>query len=443
MAVCTCTGLLLQLSLLLIIVLNCGSDELKYKQFNQGLSDVPTDIPMNVTQIELVMNDLTAIPAYQFAGYSDLVYLNLYDNDISIFDESALEGTVVERLQLTLNNLRGIPDLRAINATLKELHMRSNVINTIPLDFLQHYGTLEILSLGWNLLTQIPILPPQQTAFLSLGVQANPIENITQFALNRLQASGLQHLLITEYGTVLEQIQPYVVSSLTQLYIERCPVEVPILNMEHFPLLNWLSILDNFYLTQIPDVSILNETLQTLEVLRNSFDDPPRKWLADMLSKLTKLRRLTVDNHVFTLIDLTQTNPELTGFTLRSIPLVCNCSTAWMKRVQMNATSTLTITTDSNQICHGPGNLTGADWNDLTLNDFSECPIINTTGTITTTTTTDTIDTTTTTADTTDAATKTDPNLLNNTTVMVTFPSLSSRTTDTTTTNEYEVQGER
>ena len=363
---------LLQVSVVLFLPLIGDSVEVQYRQTNQGLINVPADIPLNVTQIDLARNALKIIGENQFAGYSTLNNLNLFDNDIRFIHPSAFEGTVIVRLQLSRNNLTMIPDLRAINTTLIELDLLSNKIAVIPLDFLQPYGNLLSLTLGWNFLTEIPILPQQQTTFALLGVQANPIQNISHFALNHLQVSGLQELLITEYGTVLKQIQPHVKSSLTLLYIQHCPEDVAKLNMEHFPLLNWLSVLDNFNLPEFPDVSILNETLETFEVLRNGFGDPPQEWLAEMLSKLTKLRSLIVDTQVVTRIDLTHSNPELTSFKLMRTSLVCNCSTAWMKRAQMNATSTLTVTTFSYLICDGPGNLAGKVWHNISLADL--CP---------------------------------------------------------------------
>ncbi|TNN22303.1 Leucine-rich repeat-containing protein 38 [Liparis tanakae] len=76
----------------------------------RGLSRVPDSIPLNVRRLLLSNNWIPWIPSDFLVLYSDLVYLDLRNNSLSLLEEGTLSSSSrLVFLDLGSNNLTGIP----------------------------------------------------------------------------------------------------------------------------------------------------------------------------------------------------------------------------------------------------------------------------------------------------------------------------------------------
>ncbi|ELU10668.1 hypothetical protein CAPTEDRAFT_88153, partial [Capitella teleta] len=57
-----------------------------------GLTEIPQDIPQDVTHIHLNSNSITTIGANAFSNFSELVWLDMNSNKIDVIHDDAFSG---------------------------------------------------------------------------------------------------------------------------------------------------------------------------------------------------------------------------------------------------------------------------------------------------------------------------------------------------------------
>ena len=107
-----------------------------------GLTAIPTDIPSNVTRLELDHNDFPSIPARAFSQYTLLETLYLTYSKITSIADDAFDGCPIKYLYLQKNDLASIRQLYCldpIKLTLRDLNLSDNPIYpTSDPDFPKH-----------------------------------------------------------------------------------------------------------------------------------------------------------------------------------------------------------------------------------------------------------------------------------------------------------------
>ncbi|KAM8758164.1 leucine-rich repeat and transmembrane domain-containing protein 1 [Rhynchonycteris naso] len=123
----------------------------------QGLVEVPPDLPPQTLTLHLQDNQIRQLPAFAFRSVPQLTTLNLCNNSLSNLAPGAFHGLqhlqVLNLTQNSLNSLEGrlfhsLPQLR-------ELYLSSNNISRLPTSLSEHWENLTIFAIQQNQLQQL------------------------------------------------------------------------------------------------------------------------------------------------------------------------------------------------------------------------------------------------------------------------------------------------
>ena len=125
-----CVCILLQLLMLFVC------DELVYDRSNAGLTDVPDDIPTNVTTINLSHNRLTEVVLDgKWANLSLLRFIDLsYNNITNVTESAAFPWGIEVEMNLAYNQLTSFPALSSSYAYCQLLNLSHNYITTFSMN---------------------------------------------------------------------------------------------------------------------------------------------------------------------------------------------------------------------------------------------------------------------------------------------------------------------
>ena len=158
-----------------------------YNRENKGLTQVPTDIPTNVTELELRNNQLTALRDCEFCLYTQLEEIFLSWNEISVIRSSAFQNTRVSKISLSYNQLTVVPDLNIVKHSLSNLYLAKNSITSFDGEVCS--GVLKRLDLWETRLRSI---------------EASAFDACTALKILRLQANELTTLAAVPFETLEE-----------------------------------------------------------------------------------------------------------------------------------------------------------------------------------------------------------------------------------------------
>ncbi|XP_046585164.1 podocan-like isoform X2 [Haliotis rubra] len=126
---------------------NCGG---------KRLTDLPGDIPLQVEKLYLNNNKFTALAPYAFSNFSQLMYLDLRQNNLQQIEAGVFANC----------------------SQLQQLYLTANLIETIHPEAFEGSQQVTYLSLGANKLRNVPSLPPLAN-LQSLIMEGNKIVNAT------------------------------------------------------------------------------------------------------------------------------------------------------------------------------------------------------------------------------------------------------------------------
>ncbi|ELU14094.1 hypothetical protein CAPTEDRAFT_78700, partial [Capitella teleta] len=108
----------------------------RYNNREAGLTEIPIDISLGVTAIDLSHNSITTLGPNAFRNFTELNVLHLNYNNISFIHDDAFEGVYkLHHLSLSHNQLADFPVLPNM-PKLSRLYLDNNNIRTIPDDAL-------------------------------------------------------------------------------------------------------------------------------------------------------------------------------------------------------------------------------------------------------------------------------------------------------------------
>ncbi|XP_040850583.1 leucine-rich repeat and transmembrane domain-containing protein 1 [Ochotona curzoniae] len=123
----------------------------------QGLAEIPTDLPATTLWLNLQDNQIHQIPAFAFQSVPQLTTLNLANNSLSHLSPAAFQGLPhLQVLNLTQNSLfsldntifHSLPELR-------ELDLSSNSISHLPTSLSETWENLTVFAVQHNRLQHL------------------------------------------------------------------------------------------------------------------------------------------------------------------------------------------------------------------------------------------------------------------------------------------------
>lgn len=123
----------------------------------QGLAEIPTDLPATTLWLNLQDNQIHQIPAFAFRSVPQLTTLNLANNSLSHLSPAAFQGLPhLQVLNLTQNSLfsldntifHSLPELR-------ELDLSSNSISHLPTSLSETWENLTVFAVQHNRLQHL------------------------------------------------------------------------------------------------------------------------------------------------------------------------------------------------------------------------------------------------------------------------------------------------
>ena len=115
------------------------------------LTDIPTDIPDNVTRVFLSDNDIRTLHSNVFSRLTHCEAIGLYNNDISDIQEGAFSGTPTWYLDSHWNKLTEIiANMWVVLDSLEILKLYQNRISRIESEAFRGLTELELLDLYGN-----------------------------------------------------------------------------------------------------------------------------------------------------------------------------------------------------------------------------------------------------------------------------------------------------
>ena len=355
----------------------------QYFAVQQGLDEIPSSVPDNVTTIDLQQNDIEEIPDNAFAGYLDLEKVYLKSNDISVVSSSAFCNGLIYYITIMANKLTEFPDVTCLNNRLKSLLLGNNKIKHIPQNRLSGFTKLNLLSLELNPLESLPdftfktlshVKIQGATRITDMSPYMSYLTKIKTFRFGGMYdmpdfrtfsvgQTKFQNLYIfCEYGLSLNNVPNDVfvtLDLLTDLIITECSFptfdnttkqRITLLNIlrlsndtftgsdvEGYDNLIKLFVKDSQLVT-LPDLSSSVAPLEDIDLSSNSLSGVLTQ--QDVLSLITPCNCLTSldfkNNQFSSVHDLTQILcakvPQLI-IDLTGNPILCTCDMEWVKHL--------------------------------------------------------------------------------------------------------------
>ena len=330
---------------------------------NVANQQFPNFAPIGVTLKYVYMsnNNLSVMPRDGLNSLANLTRLELQDNKLNVFPnltgtEETLETLYLDnnRLEelppggfptmemlsvvyLQDNMLNSFPNITGLGDCLTTLKLQRNNISTVAFDAFTGVEKLAYLDLSDNKLASLPNVAPSGGTLHTLHLDSNQIIHLGDTDRDILsQLSDIKELKLNDNGIV------------------------------SFPtVLGQLPKLQRFYLqdnalTSFPNISCCVTSLKTLDVSSNQISDV--SYLVSLGHSAAKPDIILKDNQVKIIPDLSSVISVLTSLQLQTNPIVCNCTTWWMR--------TVSKVKMSSKPCDQPPELQTTKWSAITESDL-------------------------------------------------------------------------
>lgn len=136
---------------------HCHSSSSSVDCSQQGLVEIPSDLPPQTLTLHLQDNQIHQLPAFAFRSVPQLTSLNLCNNSLSNLAPGAFHGLQhLQVLNLTQNSLHSL-ESRLFHSLphLRELDLSSNNISHLPISLGQRWENLTTFAVQQNQLQQL------------------------------------------------------------------------------------------------------------------------------------------------------------------------------------------------------------------------------------------------------------------------------------------------
>ncbi|ELU10116.1 hypothetical protein CAPTEDRAFT_187281 [Capitella teleta] len=190
-----------------------------------GLTEIPTDIPLDVRAIILSQNLITNIGPKAFSKFKSLIALSIESNNINVIHDDAFDGlTNLTSLQLSNNKLDRVPKLKYLE--LEHLSLYGNNIQLYHNSF--EDVTVNELLLHSNKITNLSPIMELSESLEIVRVRSNPLGNSSSADLYNLMQSltKSRRIILSSCGlTTFPDVSLLNYSDVFQLFIANNPFE--------------------------------------------------------------------------------------------------------------------------------------------------------------------------------------------------------------------------
>ncbi|XP_078685529.1 uncharacterized protein LOC144918542 [Branchiostoma floridae x Branchiostoma belcheri] len=261
-----------------------------------GFKDVPSNIPLETTNLDLAFNSIQNLTEAAFSRLTSLKELYLQNNDIRVLPDGVFSNlTSLKRLYLHSNDIRVLPDGVFSNlSSLKRLYLQNNDIRVLPDEVFSHLTRLKRLYLQNN---DIRVLPDGVFSNLSslkrLYLQNNDIRVLPDEVFSHLTSLKRLYLQNNDIRVLPDEVFSHL-TSLKKLDLQSNDIRVlPDGVFSHLTSLKQLYLQDND-IRVLPDGVFSNLTsLKGLYLQNNDIRVLPD----EVFSHLTRLKWLHLQNN--------------------------------------------------------------------------------------------------------------------------------------------------
>ncbi|XP_037369880.1 leucine-rich repeat-containing G-protein coupled receptor 5 isoform X2 [Talpa occidentalis] len=164
---------------------------------DSGLSELPANLSVFTSYLDLSMNNISQLPPYPLHSLRFLEELRLAGNALTYIPKGAFAGLdSLKVLMLQNNHLRQVPMEALQNLrSLQSLRLDANHISYVPPDCLSGLHSLRHLWLDDNALTEIPVQAFRSlSALQAMTLALNKIHHIPDYAFGNLSSLVVLHL---------------------------------------------------------------------------------------------------------------------------------------------------------------------------------------------------------------------------------------------------------
>ncbi|ELT96571.1 hypothetical protein CAPTEDRAFT_95098 [Capitella teleta] len=175
--------------LILLLLCTLSTKQITFEKEKSKLTSVPSEIPSEVTKINLKENILTSIPDRCFSRFTNLTSVSLDKNKITDVSTTAFQGLAkVKEISLANNLLPSIPALESVENSLVNLYespvqnidFSNNKIAVLNPGLFENCTKLVSLKLESNQLTVLPdgVFGPAGTSLRYLSLKSNKLNTV-------------------------------------------------------------------------------------------------------------------------------------------------------------------------------------------------------------------------------------------------------------------------
>ncbi|ELT98006.1 hypothetical protein CAPTEDRAFT_204551, partial [Capitella teleta] len=136
-----------RLALLFLWLTSSCNGQVFYTNISRSLLEVPSDIPSNVTNIDLCYNQFTFFGPREFSNFTSLTTFNASYNPLEFIDYSAFEDTMIDQLLIMNTKLTTIPDLNLPTLAILKLQNNPGVTEVDFVHLTSQYSVLRSIRL--------------------------------------------------------------------------------------------------------------------------------------------------------------------------------------------------------------------------------------------------------------------------------------------------------
>ena len=349
-----------------VIITTFSEAAIIYDGYNKSLDVIPSDIPLNVTIIELKRNNITYVPNDAFAPYRDLIQLGMKINPLTSISTNAFRGSTLTKIVMSDIEATEYPNIDHICGQLIVFEFNPNSQIVIPDNYTNCMTQVKNLELNGVTNSTLDEITKAKNTVVKLTITKGDLPDIPINALEGFVK--LDYLRVISSGLTTFPNLTRVSGILTRLLLNWDDItEVPYAMLAMLFMLRELSFAGQ-NLNTIPDPLM---EIESLDLKSNDLTDSLAT--ADWL-RCINLTSLTIDSNQLTYI------PDLVAMGFRGItisaldnPLKCNCDLGWMI-IKVSAMIERGINIKlSKYPCAAPAHLTSVPWNSMTIEQL--CPV--------------------------------------------------------------------
>ena len=164
-----------------------------YSCNNCNITNVPSSIPPETTQLHLVGNRIRSVSRTSLLGLTKLTLLDISRNLIANVEIDSFNGSKITKLVLSYNQFTRVPNVESLAYSLTWLDLRNNLILTVEPFTFTNFTALSVLYLTSNSITSLPgfAFHAPFTVFYQVFVNANRLVTLSNFAFAGMRAIHL------------------------------------------------------------------------------------------------------------------------------------------------------------------------------------------------------------------------------------------------------------